>query len=280
MSFNRPLYDYCEGKKKYQESTEAANYNVNTPVICGRCLPSDPYIMPNRTGVSLNSGVDWRFYAGPVDVESDLFNLNRVWDRCPGSRYHPDAQNCSVTFQGEPAGAGAPSFTKPSYNVPNAGQYSKKSIYPNGPKGFLQTSNGKGIVEGFTSQNPQQPLRPQLQPFRKNGQRCTDNDLVDMPSCSFSTEDTRLSNPPSTLRSTGINRFQPLCFNPQEKIFFPGDYHISSRLVFRDNHRPCIPSLDVISKPPLPPPKPLPCPETVKTCGAFVKPLYQYDVCG
>jgi len=266
------MYDYCEGKKRLQESTDAGNYNVYTPVICGNCLPNDPRIMPNRTGVSMNSGVDWRFYHGPVDVESDLFNLNRVYSRCPSNKYHPNARNCLATNQGQPAGAGVISKTQPMNGIPDAGQYSKVPIYPDGVKGSYRTPNGR-IVEGFEAKNNQGS-------FRKNGQMCTDDNLVDCPACAFNTEDTRLSNPPATLRGTGVNRFQPLCFNPQEKIFFPGDYHVSSRLVFRDNHRPCIPSLDVISRPPLPPPEPLPCPETVKTCGVFTKPLYQYDVCG
>jgi hypothetical protein len=247
MSFNRPLYDYCEGKKRIQESTQAANYNVQTPVICGNCLPDDPRIHPNRTGVSMNSGVDWRFYAGPVDVESDLFNLNRVASNCPKNKYYPDARNCKAVNQGQPAGAGVISTTMPA--------------------------RGGGLVEGFESK-PKEGL------FRKNGQRCTDNNLVDFPSCSFNTEDTRLSNPPATLRGTGINRFQPLGLNPQAKIFFPGEYHTSTRLVFRDNHRPCIPSLKVISEPPLPPAKRLPCHKTVPTCGAPTQPMYQYDVFG
>lgn len=273
MSFNRPLYDYCEGKKKLQESTQAANYNVQTPVICGNCLPNDPHIHPNKTGVSLNSGVDWRFYAGPIDVESDLFNLNRVASRCPSTKYHPDAKNCLAVNQGQPAGAGVISKTMPDMKVRNAGQYSNTPIRDEGPMAFRKQSNEK-LVEGFENK----PNPPGV--FRKNGQRCTDNNLVDFPSCSFDTEETRLSNPPSTLRGTGVNRFQPLCFDPQDKIFFPGEYHTSTRLVFRDNHRPCIPSLDVISRPPLPPAEPLPCPQITPTCGAFSGPMYQYDVCG
>lgn len=247
MSFNRPLYDHCEGKKRIQESTQAANYNVQTPVICGNCLPDDPRIHPNRTGVSLNSGYDWRFYAGPVDVESDLFNLNRVASNCPKNKYKPYSANCKVENQGQPGGAGVISGTMPS--------------------------RGGGIIEGFES-------KPREGVFRKNGQRCSDNNLVDFPSCSFNTEDTRLSNPPATLRGTGINRFQPMGLNPQAKLFFPGEYHTSTRLVFRDNHRPCIPSLKVISEPPLPPSKPLPCHKTVPTCAAPNMPMYQYDVFG
>jgi hypothetical protein len=195
----------------------------------------------------MNSGYDWRFYAGPIDVESDLFNLNRVASNCPKNKYYPDARNCKAVNQGQPAGAGVISTTMPA--------------------------RGNTIIEGFEA-------KPREGVFRKNGQRCTDNNLVDFPSCSFNTEDTRLSNPPGTLRGTGINRFEPMGLNPQAKLFFPGEYHTSTRLVFRDNHRPCIPSLKVISEPPLPPAKPLPCHKTVPTCAAPNMPMYQYDVFG
>ena len=78
MSFNRPMYDYCEGKKRLQESVDASTYGIETPLICKNCLPSDPRIIPNKMGVSMDNTVPWRFYAGPIDVESDLFNLNRA----------------------------------------------------------------------------------------------------------------------------------------------------------------------------------------------------------
>lgn len=54
-------------------------------------------------------------------------------------------------------------------------------------------------------------------------------------------EDTRLSNPPCTLRGTGWNRWEWLCINPQSKALVPFDFNINNRLVVRDNHRPCVP---------------------------------------
>ena len=68
---------------------------------------------------------------------------------------------------------------------------------------------------------------------------CNQN-LVNLPDCHFPVENTRLSNPPSTLRGTGWNRFDPLCLDPQDQIFFPGEYQIPTRTVFRDNFRPCV----------------------------------------
>jgi hypothetical protein len=60
--------------------------------------------------------------------------------------------------------------------------------------------------------------------------------------CFEHTEDTRLSNPPCTLRGTGWNRWEWLCRNPQDRVETPFDFEISSRTLAKDNHRPCIPN--------------------------------------
>ena len=62
--------------------------------------------------------------------------------------------------------------------------------------------------------------------------------------CMPTEEDTRLSNPPCTLRGTGVNRFDPLCWNPQDRAVEPWRYRDGTayRLVVKDNHRPCLPS--------------------------------------
>lgn len=54
-------------------------------------------------------------------------------------------------------------------------------------------------------------------------------------------EDTRQSNPPCTLKSTGWNRWEWLCRNPQENALVPFDYNINYRIIVKDNHRPCLP---------------------------------------
>ena len=59
---------------------------------------------------------------------------------------------------------------------------------------------------------------------------------------STSTEDTRLSNPPCTLRDSGWNRWEWLCNNPQDKALITFDYIINNRTIVKDNHRPCIPT--------------------------------------
>jgi hypothetical protein len=58
----------------------------------------------------------------------------------------------------------------------------------------------------------------------------------------LTTEDTKLSNPPCTLRGTGWNRWEWLCQNPQDKALIPFDWNVNNRLVVKDNHRPCVPN--------------------------------------
>lgn len=105
MSFNRLKYDRCESKEYNKQTVAPGDYYMKTPIMCNNCFNDNPWIQNQKTGVSLNSHVDWRFFAGPVDVESDLLNLNRSSSRCPVEKYTPlcDANSCST---GEPCGQG------------------------------------------------------------------------------------------------------------------------------------------------------------------------------
>lgn len=58
--------------------------------------------------------------------------------------------------------------------------------------------------------------------------------------CTAPQEASRLSNPPCTLRSTGWNRWEWLCYDPQDKATIPFDYLISNRINVKDNHVPCL----------------------------------------
>lgn len=77
---------------------------------------------------------------------------------------------------------------------------------------------------------------PSTQPF------CPTN--INFPDCrqAVATEDTRLSNPPCTLRGTGWNRWEWLCQDPQDRVEMPFSWNIDSKLVAKDNHRPCVPT--------------------------------------
>jgi hypothetical protein len=80
----------------------------------------------------------------------------------------------------------------------------------------------------------------------KPGQRPGDENLIHFPDCRFEPEEqTRLSNPPCNLRSTGWNRWEWLCKDPQQLplgLLLPFDWHIDSKNLAKDNHRPCLPT--------------------------------------
>lgn len=74
----------------------------------------------------------------------------------------------------------------------------------------------------------------------KNSAIKMDYNLVHFGDCFTATEDTRLSNPPCTLREIGFNRWEWLPSNPQERVEVPFDWHIDTAQMSKDNHRPCI----------------------------------------
>merc|ERR1711981_360376 len=145
MSFNRLKYDIGIKKLDNNSATKAGNYGINTPLITNRCFQTNPRIIDQKVGVSINRNVPWRFYSGPVDVESQLLNLNRRASRDPSTKYNPLKDSC------------------------------------------------------------------------RNSDKC----LKNLPDCHIRTDDTRLSNPATNLRGITIERFNPLCKNPQENVFFP-----------------------------------------------------------
>ena len=51
----------------------------------------------------------------------------------------------------------------------------------------------------------------------------------------------RLVDPPCTGRSSGWNRWEWLCENPQEGVMMPFDNQVTTRLAAKDQFRPCIP---------------------------------------
>lgn len=99
--------------------------------------------------------------------------------------------------------------------------------------------------------------------------------LFHFPSCDISTDYTRTSNPTCTMRETGVNRFIPLCLNPQDedRWLHPSEIGISYRNVVKDNHVPCVPRL-IDQTPALPVGGKLPCPMVQPSCGNYLAPLH------
>ena len=152
MSFNRLKYDNCEVKKYNQESTGPGDYLYNTPIMCNNCYNDNPRIVNQKVGVSMNSHVDWRFYSGPVDVESDLFNINRQASNCPSKSYTPNCDPNYCSGQGEICGAGVTETCTQKGGLRNPWNRPGDNNLVNFPKCFFPTEDSRLT-------NPAQNLR-------------------------------------------------------------------------------------------------------------------------
>lgn len=104
----------------------------------------------------------------------------------------------------------------------------------------------------------------------KEGQRVGDEDLAVLEDCFVEAENTRLSNPPCTLRGTGYDRWDWLCVNPQENCIIPFDHNVQNRLVVKDNFKPCYANPGKYTNATFPPaPGKLQCSPTKGTCANF-----------
>lgn len=85
--------------------------------------------------------------------------------------------------------------------------------------------------------------------------------------CMAPQESTRLSNPPCNLHGTGWNRWEWLCFNPQDKALVPFEWNVDASMLMRDNHKPCL-EQPMDQSEVLPKTTPMdPTYYTLKTCG-------------
>lgn len=107
------------------------------------------------------------------------------------------------------------------------------------------------------------------------------DELEDYKECGIAPEDTRLSNPACNLRGTGFNRWEHLDRNPQETFEVPRSNGlfaptVSTRIIVKDNHRPCLPKL-IDQSESLPKPGPDPkCSKISNSCQVPTNALHPY----
>ena len=102
---------------------------------------------------------------------------------------------------------------------------------------------------------------------------CVDNsEVLKFEDNGLWSEDCRLSNPPSTLRGTGWNRWETLPIDPQDRVLQEYDYNIDTKILSKINHRPCIPRpLNQYSAHPKPNNTPI-CESIIPVCTANTAP--------
>jgi len=83
-------------------------------------------------------------------------------------------------------------------------------------------------------------VRNGCQPFDKV---CVDNtEVLKFADNGLYSEDTRLSSSARTNRGVGWNRWEWLPSDPQERVLHEFDYEINTKILSKNNHRPCIPN--------------------------------------
>lgn len=199
MSSTRQKYDECVQDYYFTKSIAPGLYTMNTPKLQVTCFQSNPQIINQKANISYNEDSNWKFNQGSIDVESDLFNLNRPLSKCPTGSYEPRCINCGIITSGQVCGDGV-----------------------------------------------SQSCDDCLLKIKKGGM-CNEINYRNIPNCNFPVENTRLDNPCMTLRGVGINRFDPLCHNPQNipqtNVKFRKNIDMDSRRIFKDNFKPCLPKV-------------------------------------
>jgi len=160
MSFTRQKYDSVCQVEAYQDSLYSGKYALETPVSCDPCYQSNPLIGLQKNGGSIAMNKKNLIFRGPVDIESELMNLNQVATKCKIRR-----------------------------------------------RGNMPRSNGV-FNPGKT--------------------------------CYFPVDNTRLTNPSSNIRCAESIRLDYPFTDPQANVFFAGQSNVDTRMMVKDNHKPCI----------------------------------------
>ncbi|KAG1653629.1 hypothetical protein FOA52_007635 [Chlamydomonas sp. UWO 241] len=250
LDSQRLMYDECQTSTAVRQSTSPIGYVLDTSTYVS-CNPS--MVMGVVGGNTSSRAADRGSF---VDIENDLQNRSR-----PMSRACPDQQ--------------------PPAMEPNGLKHlATRKLYEQEYTQQLDASVGVGsyLLAQPKHCATQVPDDPRLRAANRSRADTSIVDVVDLesqmryrPSAAppppssdplpppagpslAPTEDTRLSNPPSTLRSTGVNRWQWLCKNPQDSALTRFDHNVASRIVVKDNHRPVIPT--VLDQSRLLPPRP------------------------
>ncbi len=144
------------------------------------------------------------------------------------------------------------------------------------------------LLNRLASRDPNmkyQPNCPQCQNCGSSGYPCgggvasgcqnCQEALLHFPTCNIGTEYTRYTNPLCTSKEVGINRFVPLYLDPQDEARWlqPSEVGVNCRMMFKDNHVPCLPKL-IDQSPALPKGGNIPCNLTVPVCANFDQPLH------
>jgi len=171
--------------------------------------------------------------------------------------------------------------------VGTVGYISKVGVSLTKQRPLIDVESDLKNLDRHYSKDPNQKYRPSC-PKQKscnegypcgggvvNGCGNSQEKLFHFPTCDLGGDYTRTSNPTCTMRETGVNRFTPLCLQPQDedRWLHPSEIGISYRNVVKDNHVPCIPR-PVDQTLALPKGGKLPCQMIQPSCGNYLGALH------
>jgi hypothetical protein len=135
----------------------------------------------------------------------------------------------------------------------SVGNYMLESPLNNCNECFFDSPNIRMAKSGVAicTKSPLIDIDSELMGLKRTASKCVKSPLPnceqkELKSCTNTfmvSEDTKLSNPPCTLRGTGWNRWEWLCENPQKHADIPFVTMISDKTLAKDNHRPLIPNV-------------------------------------
>ena len=101
MSFNRIKYDECNEKTNQINSLKQSLYHLNPPLLRQNTFQLNPQIIIQRGGVSMDKNYRWRFNTGPIEVDTDVKNINRRSTKCVEGQYQPKCSVCGNICQNQ-----------------------------------------------------------------------------------------------------------------------------------------------------------------------------------
>ena len=166
--------------------------------------------------------------------------------------------------------------------IDEPGWIGKQGVSYDSSKPLVDTESDLFNISRIQSRNPSHKYIPPCITSNCIGvmndcNQCQPN-LYNFRLCRPKREYTRLSNSISTLKETGVNRFQPICLDPQDRSRWehPGEIGINYRMIVKDNHVPCIPTpMDQTSA--LPPGGDIPCDPIKRACYPPIMALNNYQ---
>lgn len=128
----------------------------------------------------------------------------------------------------------------------DVGYISRQGVSLSKTQSLIDVESQLMLLNHSASRDPARKFNPCCDPgsiLANGGEDGTG--LLHFDDCSIRTDYSLITNPKCTLRGTGVNRFSPICLQPQDenRWLSPSQVGISIRQVITDNYVPVVPDV-------------------------------------